>query len=179
MSYVHSPSYRVRAVNIFVLDSNPIIAATYQVDRHIVKMPTETAQMLCIAHTITKSGFDIPRNWSPRGHWYHPCSKWVRESLSNYYWLVLHGLALCETYKFRYNKSHHHASRRIIVWAAERAPPIPDVGLTAHALAVPDYLKSMFEDEVEIYREYYRKHKQHLAKWRNRQPPEWFNHPIA
>ena len=34
-------------MNIFVLDKSPIISAQMQCDKHIVKMPLETAQMLC------------------------------------------------------------------------------------------------------------------------------------
>jgi hypothetical protein len=34
-------------MNIFVLDEDPVISAQMQCDKHIVKMPLETAQMLC------------------------------------------------------------------------------------------------------------------------------------
>ena len=34
-------------MNIFVLDESPVTSAQMQCDKHIVKMPLETAQMLC------------------------------------------------------------------------------------------------------------------------------------
>ena len=39
--------WRFLVMNIFVLDKSPIISAQMQCDKHIVKMPLETAQMLC------------------------------------------------------------------------------------------------------------------------------------
>ena len=34
-------------MNIFALNSDPILAAQNHVDRHVVKMPLETSQILC------------------------------------------------------------------------------------------------------------------------------------
>ena len=36
-------------MNIFYVDSDPVIAAQQLVDKHVVKMPLETAQLLCSA----------------------------------------------------------------------------------------------------------------------------------
>lgn len=39
-------------MNIFVLDTNPIVAATYHCDKHMVKMIVEYAQLLSTAHRM-------------------------------------------------------------------------------------------------------------------------------
>lgn len=150
-------------MNIFVLDSNPILAAMYQVDKHVVKMPLETAQLLCTAH----HGYNqVPYTVT---HYNHPCAKWVRESLSNYMWLVKHGFALGNEYKYRYGKEHK--SIEVI-----RNLPMPkhleDKGPSSFPLAMPDECKT--SDPVESYRNYYMQHKRTLATWRFRNQPEWW-----
>lgn len=71
-------------MNIFVLDPNPVIAASYHCDQHLHKMILESAQMLSTAAQI----------WFPRLRLYkpayenHPCTKWVRESTSNAMWVI-------------------------------------------------------------------------------------------
>ena len=37
-------------MNIFYLDKDPAKAAKIQYNKHVVKMPLESAQMLCTAH---------------------------------------------------------------------------------------------------------------------------------
>ena len=39
-------------MNIFILSEDPVDAAVAQLDKHIVKMPLETAQMLCAAYPV-------------------------------------------------------------------------------------------------------------------------------
>lgn len=39
-------------MNIFFLDRNPEEAARFMIDKHIVKMPTESAQLLSVAHRV-------------------------------------------------------------------------------------------------------------------------------
>ena len=47
-------------MNIFVLDESPIISAQMQCDKHIVKMPLETAQMLCSVWHRYGEGDKVP-----------------------------------------------------------------------------------------------------------------------
>ena len=37
-------------MNLFYLDRDPVVAASYHYDKHKVKMVLEAAQMLCTAH---------------------------------------------------------------------------------------------------------------------------------
>ena len=70
-------------MNIFVLHKDPVVAAQMQCDKHVVKMLLESAQMLC-------SPFEPGSAPYRRSHYNHPCSKWARESSSNYQWLWDH-----------------------------------------------------------------------------------------
>ena len=92
-------------MNIFTVDHDPTVAAQQLCDKHVVKMPLETAQMLC-------SAFD-PLDLAPykRVHYNHPCTQWARQSEANFDWLVTHGLALCAEYTKRYGSDMiQHAS---------------------------------------------------------------------
>jgi hypothetical protein len=40
-------------MNVFFLDENPKLSAQYHVDKHVVKMILETAQLLCGVHHST------------------------------------------------------------------------------------------------------------------------------
>ena len=48
-------------MNIFILSENIDKCAEYHVDKHIVKMPLESAQMLCTTHWIQKYLGYVPR----------------------------------------------------------------------------------------------------------------------
>jgi Pyrimidine dimer DNA glycosylase len=152
-------------MNIFALDANPIIAAKLHLDKHVVKMPLETAQILCTVQR--KYGNENVRYKST--HVNHPCTIWAGESVDNYNWLVALGLALCEEYTYRYGKIH--ACEEVIRSVGEAPNGMPQVGLTQFALAMPDDVKS--DDVIMSYREYYRVHKQHIAKWTKRFVPSF------
>jgi len=154
------------SVNIFFLDNDPKIAVKYYVDKHVLKMPLETAQLLCGVHHVTSKREDIPYRLS---HKNHPCSVWARASLSNYLWLVNLGFAVCAEYTFRYGKIH--ACRRVIEWCGEHLPNIKDKGFTQIALAMPDKYKD--PDPVKAYRLYYLGAKSHLFSWKKREVPSW------
>lgn len=151
-------------MNIFILDNCPIKSAKWQVDRHVVKMILETAQLLC-------SIFEPNTAPYKRTHYNHPCSIWARESYDNYKWLLTHGLALCDEYTNRYSK--HHKSKEIIIWCANNVKPemFSKSEKTEHPKCMPDYCK--VDDAVMSYRNYYRTHKRHIATWKQNRP-EWY-----
>jgi len=151
-------------MNIFTLDENLNECTKYYVDSHVSKMILETAQLLCTVHWVL--GDEAP--YKPT-HINHPCSLWVRESLDNYVWLCRLGMAISKEYIYRRNKSH--ASQKVIEWCMNNTPNLPSKGLTPQPLCMPEDCK--VDDVVESYRNYYRKHKQHLFKWTNRNKPEW------
>ena len=154
------------ALNIFVLDLDPQICAEYHNDRHVVKMLLESGQLLSNAHYFTGS-----QGICKQTHFNHPCSVWVRESIDNYIWLSQLGYALCDEYTYRYDKTH--AWQDNMQWLRDNVPNLPNIGLTPFAQAMPDDYQS--KNAVEAYRKYYIKEKGHIAMWKRRQVPYWYD----
>jgi len=155
-------------MNIFFLDEDPTMSAQYHVDKHVVKMILETAQLLCgVHHATAPDNTYVPYKLS---HKNHPCSIWARTSLSNYLYLCELGLELCKEYTYRYGK--RHKSQDVIEWCLINKPNVPDVEFTEPAKAMPDEYK--VGDVVQSYRNYYMGAKSGFATWKNRQKPFWF-----
>ena len=100
-------------MNIFVTDRCPIQSARNLPDKHIVKMPLETCQMLSIIYSDWYYG--VGKLYKSDGTPYrtahgafrkHPCTQWAAANQYNLAWLICHGLALCTEYTLRYNKIH-------------------------------------------------------------------------
>ena len=118
-------------MNIFVTDPSPTLSARCLPDKHIVKMPLETCQMLSIVCS-KKWGHDYGELHRINGEPYktekgafrnHPCTIWANASLENTWWLLAHGLALCNEYSWRYGKIH--SCEKTLVEATEIIPPAP------------------------------------------------------
>ena len=152
-------------MNIFVLDSNPTQAAVQQLDKHVVKMPLESAQMLCSA-LIAHGAEDTPYR---KAHPKHPCTLWAAKTRTNFRWLVTHGISLSEEYTRRYGK--RHKSQDVIEWCAKQEHLIPIGDLTTFAQAMPEQYKST--DPVTAYRQYYMGEKRTIATWKQNRPV-WF-----
>ena len=101
-------------MNIFVTDPSPYVSAQVLPDKHVVKMPLETCQMLSIVcshkwghgygelHRINGE----PYKTSKGAFSSHPCTQWAGASLYNTAWLIQHGCALVGEYSHRYGKVH-------------------------------------------------------------------------
>ena len=153
-------------MNIFVLDTDPKLAAEAHCDKHVVKMCLETAQLLC-------SAFEPGQVPYRRTHYNHPCAVWTRSSIDNFAWLTRLGWALCDEYAFRYGRTH--ASRSVIddCWSKRETLGLPDVGLMPFALALPEKYRE--DDAVKAYRAYYLGEKRDIARWtRGRMQPMWW-----
>ena len=101
-------------MNIFVTSPNPWECAKVLPDRHIVKMPLETCQMLSIVCSdkwghgfgvLPKANGD-PYSTEKGAFRNHPCTVWANSFVMNWQWLLQHGLFLCEEYRERYGKVH-------------------------------------------------------------------------
>lgn len=152
-------------MNIFVVDPDPRTAAVCLVDRHVVKMILETAQMMCSV---------FPQGEAPyrRTHYNHPCSVWARERFDNYEWLYHHGAALSREYTFRFGKEHKSSAVIDWCWNNVSRPLFRSDGhMTPFAQAMPDEYKA--DDPVVAYRRYYGAAKAHLHKWTRREIPAW------
>lgn len=184
-------------MNIFYLSPNPKQAAEFHLDKHVVKMILESAQLLCTAHRVldgtqtkqsklTRSGKlrDVKRyvlsnkffdtTMYNATHINHPCAIWCRDSINNYMWLYDLFVALCDEYTHRYGKKHKtdHLLRDLL-----KTPPvsISHTPFTPPAQAMPDVYKHA--DPVIAYRNYYVGAKAGFAKWTSRSIPEWFITP--
>ena len=100
-------------MNIFVTDRCPIQSARNLPDKHIVKMPLETCQMLSIIYSDWYYGVGklhkidgTPYRTAHGAFRKHPCTIWAAANQYNLAWLIQHGLALCHEYNARYDKYH-------------------------------------------------------------------------
>lgn len=179
-------------MNIFFIDQSPEQAAKWMVNSHVVKMILESAQLLSTAHRLLDGKETIVyinnrkvKRWilpdtreqylNQVTHINHPCSKWVRETSDNYYWLFDHLVALEAEYRYRYGKIHATEAR--MPWL-KLAPDNINAGLiTTPPCAMPEEFK-IGTDPVQNYRQYYRVGKSHLHKWKNRDKPAWIDDDI-
>ena len=102
-------------MNIFVTNPDPVKSAQVLPDKHVVKMPLETCQMLAVV--FSKWYYNWGNEVLPKkdGTMYqtekgafrgHPCTIWAAESFANTAWLIQHGFGLLEEYTHRYCKVH-------------------------------------------------------------------------
>ena len=154
-------------MNIFVLDTDPTIAAQMQCDKHVVKMPLECAQMLSTVHRHYGSDdFQLYKST----HKHHPCTLWAATSRANYAWLFDHFRALNDEYKYRYGNTHLSWFKLQAV-LAEPPAQMRDDDLTPFAQAMPDEYKH--DDAVVAYRAYYINEKANLLTYTKRDQPIW------
>jgi hypothetical protein len=169
-------------MNIFGIEYDPEVknfpeaveSAVAQCDKHVVKMPLESAQMLCTAHRIL-DGDEGNEDLYKKVHPKHPSTLWTMESVNNYHWHYAHWIALCEEYTYRYGKVHVTETKfrdRL------RNPPknIPYGELTPFRLAFKNYPECVVEgDPVQSYRNFYMtKQERFKMVWTKRPAPVWF-----
>ena len=182
-------------MNIFVLDTDPTVAAHMHCDKHVPKMVVEAAQMMASAlrrHGATDEQMPLTKAGKPYkgGYAHHPCTVWAGDSRDNFMWLARHAQALLIEYSNRFDKVHacngpiHIMSTMIYTAANTNAVYFGVSGLTQFALAMPDeYRPEPIDGEtvyhaypkyaVEAYRRYY--HSKQFAKWEKGTPaPDWW-----
>lgn len=154
-------------MNIFFVDNDPIIAAQSLVDKHVVKMILESAQLMSTVQRLNGNNNDKLYKLT---HKNHPCTKWLNESIENYNWLYQHYIALCNEYTYRYNKVHKSESLKYILKEAPKQ--IKNIAFTDPPFVMPDNYV-IDKNFILSYRNYYNEHKQNLFKWTKRIPPNW------
>ena len=155
-------------MNIFVTDYCPIQSARNLPDKHIVKMPLETCQMLAIIYSDWYYG--VGKLYKKDGTPYrtahgafrkHPCTMWAAGNEYNLAWLIRHGYALCHEYNLRYGKVHtcldvieqaeriyHKSFDNLMLSDASRK-------VTEFTRAMPEYIKfNTTIDTIEAYKVY-------------------------
>ena len=180
-------------MNIFYLDHDVRKCAEMHNDKHVVKMILEYAQLLSTAHRVLDgvelSGLsDSGRKkkfWTlgdsrdytlyKATHINHPSAVWVRKSVQNYMWLAEMLEVLCGEYTYRYGKVHKVERDGLMQLLKNEFPKnLPVAPFTEPTPAMPDDVK-IIGDSIKSYRNYYINNKAHLANWKKRQVPEWFN----
>ena len=140
-------------MNIFVTDPCPIQSARNLPDKHIVKMPLETCQMLAIIYSDWYYG--VGKLYKQDGTPYrtahgafrsHPCTIWAAANQYNLAWLIMHGLALCNEYTARYDKVHTcqdviHQAVRIYNACFDEPVSTAYYKVAYFTRAMPEYLK--------------------------------------
>lgn len=159
-------------MNIFYLDSDPVVAAQYHCDKHVVKMILESSQMLCSAHRVL-SGNDFcdERGFYKLAHKNHPSTKWARESYVQYRWLYNLYESLLTEYTKRYEKSH--ASGRLREELEVCPTNIGTESFKQPPQCMPEQYK-IHGNSVQAYRNYYIGDKSRFAKWAYTDKPYWW-----
>ena len=175
-------------MNIFYVHENPVIAAQSLVDKHVVKMVLETAQLLSTAHRVIDGVMSVDASsgrkkkvWKlpddrddilySATHINHPSAVWARQSISNYNWLVEHLFALGDEYTYRYGKKHLTMTK---LGYELQSPPfkLKEYDWTKMPSCMPDCYKTS-DNPVINYRNYYRGDKARMHAWKNRDIPDW------
>jgi hypothetical protein len=182
-------------MNIFQVHSDPVIAAQSLVDKHVIKMILESAQLLSTAHRVldgTEKTIEkyvngsLPARYRKAKRWLlsdsredilysathvnHPSAVWCRKTNNNYNWLYAHFLALISEYEYRYGKVHKCKSLADTLCSTPYNIPVGYLSQVTPAMP-EEYIVKL--DSVSSYRNYYKNAKKHLHKWTKRQPPEW------
>ena len=166
-------------MNIFFLSETPQQAAEYQCDKHIVKMITESAQMISTWYLTSDFEFEDDTPWYRPTHINHPCVKWLSESTHNVLWLVRHLRALLNEYDRRFHKKDKFANARIILSGVEIGLSyfLLDEKMTLPPLCMPEEYRvtpcNTMHDVVASYRAYYTGDKAHMFKYTNVEWPSW------
>ena len=162
-------------------------------DKHVVKMILEYAQLLSTANRVL-DGVELEgisdsgrkrKFWTlgdsrdytlyKATHINHPSAVWVRQSAQNYMWLAEMLEVLCGEYTYRYGKVHKVERDGLMQLLKNEFPKnLPIAPFTEPTPAMPDDVK-VSGDSIKSYRNYYINNKAHLANWKKRQVPEWFN----
>jgi hypothetical protein len=186
-------------MNIFALDYTPSLSAIWHVDKHVVKMNVEYAQLLSTAHRVIdgteyigigKRGQKV-RRWKLQGqdetliykacHINHPSAIWCRENTEQYLWLYELWLELGKEYTYRYGKIHSCQ-----VKLKERlATPPRNLKSMSDKFKMPYPAMKQFPqcivkdtkgniNVVESYRNFYKEDKASFAFWSKRNIPQWW-----
>ena len=160
-------------MNIFAIEQDQhgnidwTASAKAQDNYRVVKMILESCQMMCTAINLQHDEQVTPyRNV----HAKHPSTLWVRESSSNFEYLVEHTLAMLEEYTERFGKTHKCAGVLEKILDVYDESLFPKQEQTKLPLCMPQEFKS--DNIVDSYRRFY------ASKPRIRYPenkiPAWF-----
>ena len=166
-------------MNLFVLDLDPAKAAQNLCNLHVIKMPTESANILlapfsklgCVLPSTKHSGkpFRI-------SHPNHPATLFAQKSYGNYVWVLNNMREMCAEYSFRYGKRHY--SENYLDYAVENMDKLSfdSINLTHFPRCFGDFKEKIDKNLsiVDAYREFYRLDKRDFATWPEGKVPAWW-----
>jgi hypothetical protein len=177
-------------MNIFYLHTDTKECAKQHLDKHVVKMILEYAQLLSTAHRLldgteyegrTVRGTRKAMRWLLNderetglymaSHMKHPSGIWCRETSENYNWLYSLWRDLMREYTFRYGK--HHVAEKLIPYLDNMPTNIKSGKITPMPQCMPDQYK-VPGNSIQAYHNYYIGDKQRFAVWTNRPIPQWY-----
>ena len=177
-------------MNIFYLHHDVNKCAELHNDKHVVKMILEYAQLLSTAHRVLDGTQSVVLTKTNRKktryvlsderehtlylstHTNHPSAIWVRQSYENYEWLYKLFISVLKEYTYRYGRIH--ATERLVGDLYTPPTHIPKgVGFTEPTPAMPEEYK-VKNNSIQSYINYYVGAKQHLANWKKRTIPSWY-----
>ena len=183
-------------MNIFYTSNDPVQCAIDHMDKHVIKMILEYAQLLSTAHRVLDGNESTQKSFTGRNvkrwtltdereallytatHLNHPSAIWARQSDSNYKWLASLMRELCKEYTYRYGKVHKCESDGLMKMLNDIVPHNISSGtFTEPTPAMPDEC-IVPHDSISSYRKYYINNKRHIASWKgkinSREIPEWY-----
>ena len=169
-------------MNLFRLSNDPIEAAQLNQDLHVRKILLEATQLL--ANCFSKDQLKLApytQAGTVRAYSYihHPISHYVKATRGNYNWALQHSLALCNEFRYRFNKPHF--CEGFIQWAANNNPEmVKEGGETEFPQCFKQYPEChVAGNPVAGYKNYYKKAKKSFdmrgktveATWTKREVP--------
>ncbi len=187
-------------MNIFALTRCPKESARQMLNKHVVKMPTETCQMLhtneLFSEFFDRFGYEPTLAQLKQYHsdmnsilmkpamLNHPSTIWARKTDDNTLWLFQHGVELCREFNERYGKEHG-SFERILQTAIDydadssMATPIKIAMFDIYRLDRKEYFTNNPDNEewdfvIDSYRHYYLEAKWQFAEWPEDRMPNWW-----
>jgi len=155
-------------MNIFHLDKNPELCAKYHCDKHVVKMILETGQMLCTAY---QRHYGLKDDLYKPAYPHHPMTKWVGNTLGNYFFTMKLFNHLLDEYNYRYNKWHKSSRINLLLNGKYIKWHNMTGEFTTPPLCMPDEYK--LDDYIQSYKNYYIGEKMYFAKYNYSETPHW------
>ena len=131
-------------MNIFYLHEDPIQNAKWHIDKHIVKMPIEYAQLMSTAHRMLDGEMYIDRTANN-----HKIKRW------------------------RLNDERESVLYKPSILLIRPPKNIPKIKGTQLPQCMPEMCK-VKDNPILAYRNYYIVEKNSFASWKNREIPEWY-----
>lgn len=169
-------------MNRFIIDHHPGAIAKQLCDKHIVKMPTEEAQMLCTTIRQYAPDYADEHELYKTAHPKHPCTIWAGKTRANFMFAYELYEAMLNEYKHRFMRDHGAgnpsttnplASSEHIRYASRF---IPEGSLTPHPECFGEHTHLVTKQPwpVDSYRQYYIVDKMDIALYNNgRDMPMW------